>query len=142
MVRRSPGSPSQWMATAPPRAAACRSTQLTAAFSSPPTNHRPEGPSGSKTAVGVWSQERCPAASDHRLKNRSRSLIGRSLIGEGIADHLRRPLELSGEVLFHAGVLFAEEGQPSGGRQGGDDPATPVPHGHRHLELPAVVEEV
>src|SRR5579859_1487385 len=44
MVRVSPGSPSQWIATLSPRpASTCRSTQLYATLSCPPTNHFAKG---------------------------------------------------------------------------------------------------
>ncbi|SHV60569.1 Uncharacterised protein [Mycobacteroides abscessus subsp. abscessus] len=63
MVRVSPGSPSQWMATRSPLpASTCRSTQLYATLSLPPTNHFAKGASDqSRTCPKGSSQCRRPA---------------------------------------------------------------------------------
>src|SRR6476619_2194409 len=58
MLRESPGSPSQWIATVSPNpASTCRSTQFTATFNPPSANHLACGASDqSNTSVNAFAQ--------------------------------------------------------------------------------------
>src|SRR5256885_13853739 len=87
MVRVSPGSPSQWKATLSPRPASTwRSTQLYAAFSSPPTNHFANGGfDQSRTVFHLVFQCRrsaCLAQKDRKsgVEGKSVDLGGRRII--------------------------------------------------------------
>ena len=72
MVRLSPGSPSQWIATCSPcPASTCRSTQLTATLSLPPTNHFANGASHSRTLSHFWAQVSRSACSAQKASRSS-----------------------------------------------------------------------
>ena len=67
MVRVSPGSPSQWIATLSPwPASTCRSTQLYATLSSPPTNHFANGGCQSSTSSHFVDQSSRSACSSQK----------------------------------------------------------------------------
>ena len=99
MVRASPGSPSQWNATwSPCPASTCRSTQLTATLSLPPTNHFANGASHSRTVSHFWAQVSRSACS---AQNPSRSVVGTRvpvLGGVGLRGELRARREVAALV--------------------------------------------
>ena len=74
IVRVSPGSPSQWKATLSPRpASTCRSTQLYAALSWPPTNHFANGGSTSRAPVSHCFAQASRSACSSQKASRSAS---------------------------------------------------------------------
>ena len=76
MVRLSPGSPSQCSATLSPLpAATCRSTQLTATLSSPPTNHFANGGCQSSTSPHFVDQSSRSACSSQNAEPVLRGLV-------------------------------------------------------------------
>ena len=90
MVRVSPGSPSQWIATCSPcPASTCRSTQFTATFNSPSANHFACGASDqSSTWVnGVAQVSRFACSAQNAIR-----------VGRGPLVRLRRQVRVRREL--------------------------------------------
>ena len=127
MSRVSPGSPSQWIATwSPWPASTCRSTQLTATLSRPPTNHFANGASDQSSAVSHG----CAHSQLARLLLPEGDPVGGGLVvrrrgGVGLGGELRRRRE--GPVLVRQVLRWRRGSRRSSGVRVPSGEAPPGP---------------
>src|SRR6185503_8274373 len=141
IVRLSPGSPSQWSATCSPcPASTCRSTQLTATFSFPPTNHFANGASHSRTlshfcahvSRSACSAQKPSRSSSAREYHSSVALAcaANSALGGKLRVSVER-LERVGPESAMVGVSSSSSGRPDAALRLGSDASPQGRTAHR-----------